>query len=81
MISDNNDNFSDILNIVSILLGYQNLIENRQQSADNNISKNNQEQAKQILNDLHAQFDNQNKILEYQNQLLNEILIILKGGK
>lgn len=81
MISDNNDNFSDILNIVSILLGYQNLMENRQQSADNNISKNNQEQAKQILDDLHAQFDNQNKILEYQNQLLNEILIILKGGK
>lgn len=81
MISDNNDNFSDILNIASIFLGYQNLIENRQQSADNNISKNNQEQAKQILDDLHAQFDNQNKILEYQNQLLNEILIILKGGK
>lgn len=76
---NDNSNFDNILNLISILLGYENLIENRQQSADNNISKSNQEQAKQILDDLHAQFDKQNSMLEYQNNLLEQILKILKG--
>lgn len=66
------NNFDSLLNLLSIVLGYQNLIENRQQSQDNDIAKNNQEQAKHILNDLHQQFDKQNKMLE-------EILSILKG--
>lgn len=77
--NDSNDNFGDLLDIISILLGYQNLIENRQQSAENNISKSNQEQAKQILDDLHEQFNKQNAMLEYQNHLLEQILKILKG--
>ena len=76
-----NDNFGNWLNLISILLGYENLMENRQQSAENNISKSNQEQAKQILDDLHAQFNIQNAMLEYQNQLLEEILNLLKGEK
>ena len=74
-----NDNFGNWLNLISILLGYENLMENRQQSAENNISKSNQEQAKQILDDLHAQFNIQNAMLEYQNHLLEQILKILKG--
>ena len=74
-----NDNFGNWLNLISILLGYENLMENRQQSAENNISKSNQEQAKQILDDLHEQFNEQNTMLEYQNQLLEEILNLLKG--
>lgn len=71
----------NFLNAVSAWLGYENLIENRQQSEANNVEKHNQRQAKQILDDLHAQFDKQNKMLEYQNRLLEEILIILKGEK
>ena len=51
-------------------------MENRQQSAENNISKSNQEQAKQILDDLHEQFNEQNAMLEYQNHLLEQILKI-----
>lgn len=74
-----NDNFGILLDIISILLGYENLMENRQQSAENNISKSNQEQAKQILDDLHEQFNEQNTMLEYQNHLLEQILKILKG--
>lgn len=74
-----NDNFGNLLNLISILLGYENLMENRQQSAENNISKSNQEQAKQILDDLHEQFNKQNKMLEYQNHLLEQIIILLKG--
>ena len=74
-----NDNFGILLDIISILLGYENLMENRQQSAENNINKSNQEQAKQILDDLHGQFNKQNSMLEYQNHLLKQILKILKG--
>lgn len=74
-----NDFVSDLLNIVSIMLGYENLMENRQQSEANDVNKANQEQEKHILDDLHAKFDEQNKILAYQNKLLKEILNILKG--
>ena len=74
-----NDNFGILLDIISILLGYENLMENRQQSAENNINKSNQEQAKQILDDLHEQFNEQNAMLEYQNHLLEEIILLLKG--
>lgn len=67
--NDNNNWNGNLLNVLSILLGYENLMENRQQSADNNV---NMAQAKQILDDLHEQF-------AHQNRLLEEILRILKG--
>lgn len=67
--NDNNNWNGNLLNVLSILLGYENLMENRQQSADNDV---NMAQAKQILDDLHEQF-------AYQNRLLEEILRILKG--
>lgn len=70
--NDNNNWNGNLLNVLSILLGYENLMENRQQSADNDVNMANQKQAKQILDDLHEQFN-------YQNRLLEEILKILKG--
>lgn len=69
-----NDNIDNLLNIISVILGYENLIENRRQSAENNINVSNQNQARLILNDLHRQFERQNKMLQ-------EILILLKGDK
>lgn len=78
---NNNDMFGNMLDVLSIMLGYENLMENRQQSADNNVAKHNNEQTKKLLDDLHLQFDNQNKILRYQNKLLEQILEILKGDK
>lgn len=72
MMNDNNNWNGNLLNVLSILLGYENLMENRQQSADNDVNMANQKQAKQILDDLHEQFN-------YQNRLLEEILKILKG--
>lgn len=81
--SANNNNNSDmagnLLDLISILVGLENLMENRQQSAENDVNSANQRQAKQILDDLHKQFDKQNAMLEYQNHLLEQILIILKG--
>lgn len=71
----------DLLSVIGIILGYSNLIENRQQSAHNDIEKHNQEQEKHILDDLHEHFERQNELLYYQNTLLHEILNILKGDK
>lgn len=81
--SANNNNNSDmagnLLDLISVLVGLENLMENRQQSAENNVNSANQRQAKEILDDLHKQFDKQNAMLEYQNHLLEQILKILKG--
>ena len=68
-----------LVGVLGLMLGYSNLIENRQQSADNNIEKHNQKQAKEMLDDLHTHFERQNSLLYYQNNLLEEILRILKG--
>lgn len=78
---DTENGANGLLDIISIMLGYQNLVENRQQSAHNDVEKNNQKQAKIILDDLHAKFEAQNKTLEKQNHLLQEILNRLKGEK
>lgn len=81
--SANNNNNSDmpgnLLDLISVLVGLENLMENRQQSAENDVNSANQRQAKEILDDLHKQFDKQNAMLEYQNHLLEEIILSLKG--
>lgn len=81
--SANNNNNSDmagnLLDLISVLVGLENLMENRQQSAENDVNSANQRQAKEILDDLHKQFDKQNAMLEYQNHLLEQIIILLKG--
>lgn len=83
--SANNNNNSDmagnLLDLISILVGLENLMENRQQSAENDVNSANQRQAKEILDDLHKQFDKQNAMLEYQNHLLEEIKLLLKENK
>lgn len=81
--SANNNNNSDmagnLLDLISVLVGLENLMENRQQSAENDVNSANQRQAKEILDDLHEQFNKQNIMLEYQNHLLEEIILLLKG--
>lgn len=77
--NNNTDISGNLLDLVSIFIGLENLVENRQQSADNNVNAANQRQAKEILDDLHKQFDKQNAMLEYQNHLLEEIILLLKG--
>lgn len=81
--SANNNNNSDmtgnLLDLISVLVGLENLMENRQQSAENDVNSANQRQAKEILDDLHEQFNKQNAMLEYQNHLLEEIILLLKG--
>ena len=70
----NNDQFLDLVNILSLIVGVQNLQENREQSALNNIHIENDKQAKYLLSELSKQFEEQNK-------LLNKILNILEDLK
>lgn len=74
-----NDNFLDMLNAISVILGMQNLKENREQSAHNDVQIANAEQAKYLLTEISKQFEEQSKILSEQNVKLSEILNILKG--
>lgn len=57
----------DIVSILSLALGYKNLMENREQSAHNDVSAANEKQANFLLEELTKKF-------EEQNILLNKIL-------
>jgi hypothetical protein len=74
-----NEQFPDMLNAISVIIGMQNLKENREQSAHNDVQIANAEQAKYILAEIALQFKEQNKILTEQTNMLQEILNILKG--
>ena len=69
-----NEEFFDMLNILSLVLGYENLQENRQQSRHNDVQAANSFQAEYLLNEINKRFDEQNKILEEQNIILNKLL-------
>lgn len=54
----------DVVSIMSFLLGYENLVENRQQTAHNDVSSANDKQAQYLLQELGRKFDEQNKVLK-----------------
>lgn len=64
----------DIISVLSFMLGYENLLENRQQSAQNDVSAANDKQAKFLIEELGRKF-------EEQNSMLLEILEVLKREK
>lgn len=59
-----------MLAIWSIALGYQNLQENREQSAHNDVSAANDEQAAYMLSEIGRKFDEQNAMLK---EILEEL--------
>lgn len=65
------DNFMNAIDILALLIGIQNLSENRQQSAQNDVHSANQEQAEMLLSAL-------GKRLDEQDSMLKEILTLLK---
>lgn len=69
-----NEEFFDMLNILSLMIGYENLQENREQSRHNDVQIANNAQAEYLLNEINKRFDEQNKILEEQNIILNKLL-------
>lgn len=64
----------DVISVLSFILGYKNLMENREQSAHNDISAANDKQAQFLLKELGRKF-------EEQNQMLREILEVLSREK
>ena len=60
---NNGNSFFDILNLASLIVGIQNLQENREQSAHNDIQAENQRQAEYLLQEISRQFEEQNKML------------------
>jgi hypothetical protein len=54
----------DVLTIVSFFVGVENLMENRQQTAQNDVNLANDRQAKYLLRVLSAKFDEQNEMLK-----------------
>lgn len=72
------DNFINAINIAAFLLGYENLQENRQQSAYNDVHAANDQQAQYLLDEIDRRFQEQNKILEKQNEILDIIIKLLE---
>ena len=72
MCNDNNS-FQNMLNLLSLMVGFQNLQENREQSAHNDIQSANDRQAQYILEELKLEF-------KKQNELLVKILNILENS-
>lgn len=63
----------DIIAVLSFALGLENLQENREQSAHNDVQAANDKQAKYLLDELTNQFERQNQMLEFQNSVLLDI--------
>ena len=66
----NNNNEIDILAVISVLLGLQNLNENRQQSAHNDVQAANDKQAAYLLEEINRRFDEQNKMIKRLIELM-----------
>ena len=64
----------DVVSIMSFLLGYENLMENRQQTAHNDVRTANDKQAQYLLQELGRKFDE-------QNDMLKQILEVLQSEK
>lgn len=62
---NNNQNFSDLLNALSLVLAVENLSENRQQSQYNDVHTANDKQAEYLLNEINNKFNQQNEVLFY----------------
>lgn len=75
-----NNNELDILAVVSVLLGVQNLQENRQQSAHNDVQLANDKQAEYLLQEINRRFDEQNNILAKQNVMLENLIGLLQNN-
>ena len=61
---DGSQRLDRLLAAFSFLLGYENLIENREQSRQNDVQSANDKQAKYLLEELNAKFEEQNKVLK-----------------
>lgn len=64
--------FFNAINLLAFALGWENLQENRQQSAYNDVHAANDKQAEYLLAEIDRRFQEQNAILEKQNDMLEQ---------
>ena len=60
----------DLLTVISLIIGYENLMENRSQNAHNDVNASNSQQAKFLLQEIYRKFDEQNVMLK---EILDEV--------
>ena len=75
---DQNNDLINLINVLSFVIGYSNLNENRQQPDRNDVQAANKAQAKYLLNEINRRFDEQNKILEEQNRMLERLIELME---
>ena len=85
---DQNNELINLINILSFMVGLENMQENRQQSQYNDVHRANDEQAELILEKINKRFAEQNeniaKILAIQQNhtdMLREIYRLLRNKK
>ena len=73
-----NNELINLINILSFVVGIENMRENLLQSAQNDVQSANERQAEYLLNEINRRFDEQNKILEEHNVMLDRLLKLLE---
>lgn len=63
----------DIISVASFLLGYENLIENRNQSAQNDVGAANDKQASYLLEKIGERLDRQDETLERLTSMIERL--------
>lgn len=59
----NDYQYSNLINLLALAIGVENLSENRQQTAYNDVNESNQKQAEFLLEKIGEKFQEQNEIL------------------
>lgn len=70
--SDQNNNFGDLINIIALAIGLENLFENRIQTAQNDVNAANDAQAEYLLSEINRRFDEQNEKIEMLLERIGE---------
>ena len=69
---DQNNELINLINILSFVVGLQNMRENELQSAHNDVQAANDKQAHYLLQEINRRFDEQNRMLERLIELMEK---------
>ena len=69
---DQNNELINLINILSLVVGLQNMQENKLQSAQNDVQAANDKQAHYLLQEINRRFDEQNRMLERLIELMGK---------
>ena len=76
--NNDRDELINLINILSFMIGLENMNENRIQSAQNDVQMANDKQVKYLLEEINRRFDEQNEILR---SIQKELDKMLQSGK